>query len=85
MKRLIALLLLFEFISLFIHPYISEWEHHNPILMLLTLVAIAAVMVPLHHKLEDTIKEKLAHKILQPAVFPKPESENQGELADSDL
>jgi len=67
----IALLLLFEFISLFIHPYISQWEHNNPVLMLLTLVAIAAVMVPLHHKLENVVKEKWAHKISRRVVLSK--------------
>jgi len=60
----IALLLLFEFISLFIHPYISLWEHDNLIFMLLTLVAIAAIMVPLHHKLEDLMKKHLGKKYI---------------------
>ncbi len=57
---LLGLLLLFEFIALFIHPYIEEWTHHTPVLMLLILVAIASILVPLHHKLEHWIKEKLA-------------------------
>jgi|SRR5450432_192040 len=58
---LLALLLLFEFIALFIHPYIEEWTHSTPVLMLLILVAIASILVPLHHKLEHWVKEKLAH------------------------
>lgn len=57
---LLALLLLFEFIALLIHPYIEEWTHSTPVLMLLILVAIASFLVPMHHKLEHWLKEKLA-------------------------
>ena len=59
---LLGLLLLFEFISLFIHPYIEIWTHETPIYMLLILVCIAALLVPLHHKLAQWVKERLAHK-----------------------
>lgn len=59
----VALLLIFEFTSLFIHPYIEKWTHHTPVYMLLILVGVAAILVPMHHKMEKLIKEKLAHKI----------------------
>lgn len=59
---MLALLLFFEFIALFIHPYIEVWTHHTPVLMLLILVALASILVPLHHKLEHWVKQKLAHK-----------------------
>jgi tetratricopeptide (TPR) repeat protein len=59
---LLGLLLLFEFISLFLHPYIEDWTHHTPVFMLLILVAVASLLVPLHHRLEHWIKERLAHK-----------------------
>jgi hypothetical protein len=59
----VALLLVFEFTALFIHPYIEKWTHHSPVFMLLILVGIASVLVPLHHRMEKVIKEKLAHKI----------------------
>ena len=62
----VALLLVFEYISLFLHPYISLWTHHSPVYMLLILVAIASILVPGHHRLEHWIKETLAHKIIQP-------------------
>jgi len=58
----IALLMVFEFINLFIHPYIGHWLHESPVLMLLALVCIAAIIVPLHHKLEHFTKEKLIAK-----------------------
>jgi len=59
---LLALLLLFEFISLFIDPYIANWTHETPVFMLMILVCIAAILVPMHHKLTAWVKEKLAHK-----------------------
>jgi heme A synthase len=63
---IVALLLVFEFIALFIHPYIEKWTHHNSIFMLMILVGIASVLVPLHHRMEKLIKEKMAHKIHPP-------------------
>lgn len=64
---LLGLLLLFEFISLFLHPYIAALTHHTPILMLLILVAIASILVPLNHKLEYWVRDKLAKKEPYPA------------------
>ena len=58
---LLGLLLLFEFISLLIHPYIEAWTHGVPVLMLLILVVVGSLLVPMHHKLEHWVKEKLAH------------------------
>lgn len=55
----VALLMVFEFIAMLAHPYIEEWTHHNPVLMLLILVTIASILVPLHHKLEEWMKHKL--------------------------
>ncbi len=57
-----ALLMVFEFINLFIHPFIEEWTHHSQVEMLLILVAIAAVLVPIHHRLEKWVKNSLAKK-----------------------
>ena len=52
-----SLLMLFEFISLLIHPYIEKITNHNVILMYIILLIIAAVLVPLHHKMEQRIKK----------------------------
>ena len=56
---IIGLLLLFEFIALFIHPYIAHWTHHTPIYMLIILVGVAAILSPLHHKLTHWIKHSV--------------------------
>jgi tetratricopeptide (TPR) repeat protein len=62
---MLGLLLLFEFIALFIHPYIDKWTGHHPVYMLIILVTVAAVLVPLHHKMEHWVKEKLANEYLR--------------------
>ena len=56
---LASLLMLFEFISLLIHPYVEHLTNHDTILMYLILLIIASILVPIHHKLESWIKEKI--------------------------
>ncbi len=58
----IALLIIFEFLNLLIHPYLGDLTHHSPILMLLTMVCIAAILIPLHHKIEHWSIHKLVEK-----------------------
>lgn len=57
----LSLLFLFEFITLLIHPQVEKITHHTPLLELLILVAIAAVIVPLHHNLTHWLKHKISH------------------------
>ena len=58
----VALLIVFEFFNLLLHPFLESITHHSPALMLLALVAIAAVIVPLHHRLEHWATHKLVEK-----------------------
>jgi tetratricopeptide (TPR) repeat protein len=58
----VALLLVFEFLNLLLHPVLERITHHSPVLMLLALVCIAALLVPLHHKLEKWATHKLVEK-----------------------
>jgi len=58
----VALLVVFEFLNLLLHPFLERVTHHNPILMLLALVCIAAILVPLHHRLEKWATNKLVEK-----------------------
>ncbi|MEO7393610.1 MAG: tetratricopeptide repeat protein [Chitinophagaceae bacterium] len=58
----IALLIVFEFLNLLLHPFLERVMHHSPVLMLLALVCIAALLVPLHHKLEKWATTKLVEK-----------------------
>ena len=58
----VALLIVFEFLNLLLHPFLESITHHSPVLMLLALVCIAALLVPLHHKLEKWATHKLVEK-----------------------
>jgi len=58
----IGLLVVFEFLNLLLHPFLESITHHNPILMLLSLVCIAALLVPLHHRLEKWATHRLVEK-----------------------
>ena len=59
---ILGLLIIFEFVNLLIHPWLSHFTHESPMLMLLALVAIAALLIPLHHRLEHWIKGKMVEK-----------------------
>ena len=58
----IALLIVFEFLNLLLHPFLEKVTHRSPVLMLLALVCIAALLVPLHHKIEHWATKKLVEK-----------------------
>jgi tetratricopeptide (TPR) repeat protein len=58
----LSLLLVFEFISLLLHPIISNITHHSPILMLIISVAIASIIIPAHHQLEYKLIDILIKK-----------------------
>ena len=59
---ILGLLVVFEFINLLIHPWLASFTHDSPVLMLLALVVIASLLIPLHHRLEKWIKEKMIEK-----------------------
>ena len=58
----VALLVVFEFLNLLLHPFLERITNHSPVLMLLALVCIAALLVPLHHKVEKWATAKLVEK-----------------------
>ena len=58
----VSLLIVFEFLNLLLHPWLGQITHESPVLMLLVMVALAAVLVPLHHRLEHWITHKLVEK-----------------------
>jgi tetratricopeptide (TPR) repeat protein len=58
----IALLIVFEFLNLLLHPFLERITHHTPVLMLLALVCIASLLVPLHHRVEKWATAKLVQK-----------------------
>ena len=58
----IALLIVFEFLNLLLHPFLEKATDHSPVLMLIILVSIAAMLVPLHHRVEKWATKKLVEK-----------------------
>jgi len=58
----ISLLIVFEFLNLLLHPWLGDVTHHSPVLMLLAMVCLAALLVPMHHRLEHWITHKLVEK-----------------------
>jgi tetratricopeptide (TPR) repeat protein len=59
---ILALLIVFEFLNLLLHPLLDKITNHQPVLMLLAMVCIAALLIPLHHKLEHWITHKMVEK-----------------------
>jgi len=59
---IIALLLVFEFINLFSHPFISDITDQSPLLIFLIMVCIASLLVPAHHRLEKWVTHQLVEK-----------------------
>jgi tetratricopeptide (TPR) repeat protein len=58
----IALLIVFEFFNLLLHPFLESFTNHSPLMMLLGLVFIATLLIPLHHRLEKWATAKLVEK-----------------------
>lgn len=55
----LSMLILFEYLTLLLHPHVEEITHHTPIYEMLIFVALAAILIPAHHRLEHWLVEKL--------------------------
>ena len=58
----LSLLILFEYLLLLLHPKVAELTNHTPVYEMLIFVAIAALLIPGHHRFEAWLIEKLIHK-----------------------
>jgi tetratricopeptide (TPR) repeat protein len=54
-----SVLVFFEFVNVLIHGKIENLTNHNLILTLLCLLVIAAIILPIHHKIEHWVKKKV--------------------------
>jgi hypothetical protein len=59
---IMALLIVFEFLNLLLHPFLEGVTNHTPEFMLLALVCVAALIIPLHQRLEKWSTAKLVEK-----------------------
>ena len=57
----ISLLFLFEYLTLLLHPTVARLTNHTPIYEILIFVGVAAILIPLHHRLEQWLIHKLIH------------------------
>ena len=58
----VSLLIVFEFLNLLLHPWLGSVIHHFPVLMLVAMVGVAALLVPMHHKVEHWVIQRLIEK-----------------------
>jgi hypothetical protein len=58
----LSLLIVFEFLNLLLHPFLEKLTHHQTFFMLAVMVGIAALLVPIHHKLEHWVTHQLVEK-----------------------
>lgn len=58
---ILSLLFLFEYLTLLLHPTVANLTHHTPVFEILIFVVLAAILIPLHHKMEHWFIHKLIH------------------------
>jgi len=55
----LSILFLFEFVTLLLHPLISKYTHHTPVIEFLGFVVVAAILVPMHHRFNHWLIQRL--------------------------
>lgn len=74
----LSLLFFFEYLTLLLHPTVAKLTNHTPVYEILVFVAIAAVLIPAHHRLEHWLIHRLIHhRIHHPEQQEKILSEDQ--------
>ncbi|RYG13922.1 MAG: tetratricopeptide repeat protein [Chitinophagaceae bacterium] len=81
---IVSLLMLFEYLTLFIHPFVAEKSHHSPLIEIIIFVIIASLLTPTHHKVEVWLIGKLSkihehHSQIHQKAKEKPEPEEPAE------
>jgi len=63
---ILSLLFFFEYLTLWLHPTVAELTGHTPIFEILIFVGVAAVLIPLHHRTEGWLIERLIrHRVFR--------------------
>jgi tetratricopeptide (TPR) repeat protein len=57
----LSLLFFFEYLTLLLHPSVAELTDHTPVLEILIFVGIAAILIPMHHRVEHWLIHRLIH------------------------
>jgi len=59
---IISLLLVFEYLTLLLHPFVLKITNRTPVFEMLIFVCVAAILIPGHHRIERWLIERLTHK-----------------------
>ena len=62
LSGILSLLILFEYLTLLLHPYVLEFTAHTPVYEMLIFVTLAAILIPTHHRVERWLIEKLVRR-----------------------
>lgn len=72
-----AILFLFEYITLLIHPVVSSRTGHSPVYEILIFVAIAAIISPSHHKIQHWLVGTLTRRHHSKRIAAKPDQKKE--------
>lgn len=59
---ILSLILLFEYLTLLLHPTVAALTNHTPVYEMCIFVVIAAILIPGHHRLESWLIKKLTQR-----------------------
>jgi tetratricopeptide (TPR) repeat protein len=63
---ILSLLFSFEYLTLWLHPTVAELTGHTPIFEILIFVGVAAILIPLHHRAEYWLIQRLIqHRVFR--------------------
>ena len=75
----LSLLFFFEYLTLLLHPSVANLTNHTPVYEILIFVAIAAILIPAHHRLEHWLIHKLIHNRIRHPEKDKANEKAPGE------
>jgi tetratricopeptide (TPR) repeat protein len=61
---ILSLLFFFEYLTLWLHPKVADLTGHTPVFEILIFVGVAAILIPLHHRTEHWLINRLiTHRV----------------------
>jgi len=59
---ILSLLILFEYLTLLLHPTVAALTNHTPVYEMFIFVSLATLLIPAHHRIEGWLIKKLTHR-----------------------
>jgi tetratricopeptide (TPR) repeat protein len=63
---IISLLIFFEYLTLLLHPFVSDLTNHTPVYEILIFVMLAAFLIPAHHRMEHWFIQRITNRLHHP-------------------